>query len=89
MTGFSYRTGHLMFYVLYRVLGETTFDRLMSGYFDQYRERGSDTQQFADYFIDNSPIDIAAVFEDWLFTPRWFQRLGSTETMRDLVASYR
>lgn len=88
-TGLSYGTGALMFYALYEALGANDFDRVLGGWFDEYRGSGSTTRQFVDFVRARTDADLEALFEDWMFTARWRERLESGESLADMIASYR
>lgn len=87
-TGLSYGTGELMFYALYEVLGADAFDRALGEWFDRYRGSGSTTRQFVELTQARTDIDLEALFEDWLFTPRWRERLESGESLAEMIAGY-
>jgi aminopeptidase N len=89
VTGFSYRTGMLLFYVLYELLGEDAFDALLRGYFEAFRDSGSTTHDFVDHVAGKSNIALRPVFDDWLFTTQWARRLTAGESLNEIVASYR
>jgi aminopeptidase N len=88
VTGLSYGTGRLMFYVLYRVLGANEFDRRLGSFFRKYRATGGTTEQFVASLSDGSAIDLGPLFRDWLFTTGWAERLSSGQSLQDIVESY-
>lgn len=88
-TGLSYGTGELMFYVLHEVLGAEEFNRALGGWFDRYRGSGSTTRQFVDFAQAQTDIDLESLFQDWLFTARWRERLEAGETLPEMIDSYK
>lgn len=89
MTGLSYVTGALMFYALYETLGEAEFDRALGRWFDRYRASGSTTLQFMTTMQTASGRDLDPLFDDWLTTARWYDRLHGGESLEEVIARYR
>jgi len=89
LTDLSYGTGALMFYVLHESLGPTTSDAALGSYIQQYRESGSSTEDFVGSITTANPAIVSAVFNDWLYTTTWLERLESGESLEDLIESYR
>ncbi len=89
LTDFSYSTGALLFYALFRVLGDTAFDRLLQSYGAAYGASGSSTEQMARHFSEHSPADLRPVFDDWLTTTNGYRRLAAGETIDAIIAGYR
>ncbi|MFQ5679596.1 MAG: hypothetical protein ACE5HP_09065 [Gemmatimonadota bacterium] len=87
-TGLSYGTGALMFYCMYRVLGEAEFDDLMGAWFRRFRQDGSTTRQFVGFTTARSKR-LVAVFEDWLLTSKWRERLLAGETLEAMIDGYK
>jgi hypothetical protein len=80
LTDYSYTVGCLMFWALYKTLGKSEFDTLLGRYFSTYRESGSTTSQFVDCVRTHSSVDLQPLFEEWLYTTRWAERLISGES---------
>jgi aminopeptidase N len=89
MTGLSYSTGALMFFALYRTLGEEAFDRALSAWFRKYRSTGSTTQEFMDATQASSGQTLAPLFRDWLITAGWYERLRGGKSLEQIIGSYR
>jgi hypothetical protein len=88
-TGFSYGVGEVMFALLYDVLGEQAFTRIIGGFYQKYRVGGATTAQLVDYVKQNAPFDLTGFFDDWMYSTRWYERLQRGETMEQLARSYR
>lgn len=89
MTDHSYSTGELMFKLLYRVMGEASFDSALVGFLRVYGRSGSTTEELADYLQRRSPGSVEHVLKDWLFTCRWAERVSGSEALSAMIASYR
>jgi hypothetical protein len=88
LTDRSYSVGMLMFYALYEVLGQETFDRAYGTFFQQYREKGATTADLVAAFGKVSPKG-EPIFKDWLFTTRWYSLLSSGKSFRQIVSQYK
>jgi len=88
MTDYSYSTGEVMFYILFRVMGPSQFDAAMSGFLQTYGHSGSTTAEFADYLRGKSPGAVSRVLDDWLFATEWARRLDSGETLDEMISEY-
>ena len=89
MTGQSYRTGMLMFYVLYRSVGPETFHRIIGGYYRRHRDSGGTTDELVREAVEEAGPRTAAIFRDWLSTTAWCDRLAAQPDAARLAASYR
>jgi hypothetical protein len=89
MTGQSYRTGMLMFYVLYRTAGPERFHKIVGGYYQRHHDSGGTTDEFVKEAVAEAGPRAAAIFRDWLTTTAWCERLVSERDVARLAASYR
>lgn len=77
-----------MFYALYRALGDAQFDRMVSSYFQTFRASGSTTDESVEHLKSKSPNDLGRVFDDWLYTTAWYDRLTSGESLEEVISTY-
>lgn len=89
MTRYSYSTGMLMFYALYRTVGQDSFDAIVGGYYRKYQATGASTDQFVSLAQTAAGRDLASFFNDWLYTTRWYEILVSGVKVQDLADRYR
>lgn len=69
MTDNSYSKGMLFYYILYHTVGERAFFEAIKGYYNEFKDAGSTTKEFADYLkkrFKTSSID--KLINDWIFT---------------------
>ena len=88
MTGRSYTVGQLMFGVLYELVGDVDFMRIVGGYFQQYRVGGT-TEDFIAFAKKTSSHDLTRFFADWLYTTGWVGLLKDNTTANSLAMLYR
>jgi aminopeptidase N len=89
MTGYSYSAGMLMFYVLYRLVGQESFNAIVGSYYQKYQATGATTEQFVHNAQTAGGRDLSAFFDDWLSSPRWYEILASGVKVQDLADRYR
>lgn len=88
LTDQSYSVGMLMFYALYQVLGQESFDRAYAGFFQQYRSKGATTADLIAAFRTSSPKS-DRILQDWLLTTRWYSLLSSGKPFPQMVDEYK
>lgn len=89
MTGLSYRVGGLMFQVLYEVVGQERFNQIIGGFYQTYADQGATTEQFVSYAKGVGGGDLEALFQDWLYTTKWYDYVSAGERIEELAARYR
>ncbi len=89
MTNFSYSAGMLMFYTLHRLVGQESFNAIVGGFYQKYRATGAGTAQFVSHASAAAGRDLAAFFDDWLYSARWYGILASGSKVQDLAERYR
>ena len=89
MTGDSYRTGMLMFYALYRLVGPATFRAIVGQHTARHQAGGATTEEFVAEAEREGGPGVAPLFRDWLTTTRWLEILSSGADVRTLADRYR
>ena len=89
MTGDSYRTGMLMFYALYRLVGPATFRSIIGTHTARHHAGGATTAEFVAEAERAGGPGVAPLFRDWLDTTRWLEILASGADVRTLADRYR
>jgi aminopeptidase N len=88
-TDLAYSVGMLMFDVLHRTVGREAFDRVIGGFYARYADTGASTDDFARLASEASGHDLAPLFDDWMYTTRWYDRIKAGATTEDFAAGYR
>ncbi len=89
IAGLSYTVGGLMFSVLYDVVGQERFNRIIGGFYQTYADQGATTDEFVAYAKRVGGGDLDALFQDWLYTTRWYDYVSAGEGMEELAERYR
>jgi len=88
LTDLSYSVGALMFDLLYRLVGPAGFNKAIGNYYQQFGEPGGTTEDFIQLISRNSPTDLSRLFEDWIYTSRWAERVVESRKLQDLLHHY-
>ena len=88
MTGDSYRTGMLLFYALYRLVGPAAFRAIIGTHAARHRD-GATTAEFVAEAEGAGGPGVAPLFRDWLYTTRWLEILSSGADVRTVADRYR
>jgi len=84
-TDWSYGVGYFMFSALYETVGPEGFNRALGGYYQKHGKTGGTTRQFSDFVIAQSPCDVKPLFDDWLYSAAWHERLINAKQLKDLA----
>ncbi len=70
LTDLSYRMGQILFFLLYRALGEEAFLETAGSFYRDYGESGATARQFVDHVKKRGGANLGRIFEEWVFTPQ-------------------
>jgi hypothetical protein len=88
MGGRSYTVGNAMFEVLYDLIGQEQFNKIIGGFYQKFVNGGT-TREFVDFARNTARSDLSTFFDDWMFTTRWTALVANTSSMRDLTEHYK
>ncbi len=88
LTDYSYSVGMLFFALLHELVGQTAFNRIIGGFYQEYQAEGATTDQFADFLSARAPAQ-QKLTEDWLYTTRWTKVIAEDGTLMGVAARYR
>lgn len=86
-TDLSYSVGMLMFDALYEVMGADAFDRTYRAFFEAHRVSGASTPDLVAAFR-RADRRAGRIFNDWLSTTRWYDRLQAGESFSAMITDY-
>lgn len=89
MTDFSYSVGALFFDLLYRLSGRENFNRIIRDYVAEHGSRGGSTHDLVRMARRDSPGVPPQLYDDWLFTTAWTDRVEKSAGIEDLLAYYK
>lgn len=69
MTDYAYSKGMLFFYTFYHKVGEKAFFESINGYYNEFKDTGSTTIEFAEYLKKTFNSDsVDKLINDWIYT---------------------
>lgn len=89
LTDLSYSVGALFFDLLYRLVGQETFNRIIRGYAAEFGTRGGSTKDLVEVMRKTARMDLSQLVTDWLSTTAWVERIEQSTGIQDLAAYYR
>lgn len=89
MTDLSYWVGALYFDLLYRLVGQETFNKIVGSFTAEFGIRGGSMKDFVDLVQKQTPMDLRQFTADWIYSTRWADRIAQGARISDLEASYR
>jgi hypothetical protein len=89
LTDLSYSVGYFMFYAIYETLGETTFNRVIGGYYQRHRIGGGTLDLLLSELKQAAPGKLDVLINEWVNSTRWYTRVRSGETLQQMIARYR
>lgn len=89
MTDYSYTLGMVVFAIFYELVGEEGFNRIIKSFYLTYNEDGATLDQFVDYCIKESPINIEVFFNDWIYSTNAVKLIMEGKTFSELLIHYK
>jgi aminopeptidase N len=77
-----------MFYLLYRTVGPEDFRRIAGGFYQTHAVNGGSADDFVTYAQSVAGPDLAPLFQDWMYTTGWWNRVREARDVEDLIAQY-
>lgn len=89
LTDLSYRLGQVLFYLLYKAMGEEAFLETVRSFYRDHRATGATAAQFVDDVKARARVDLDKIFAEWVFTPRAAEIVAGGTSLQDLARRYR
>ncbi len=87
--GMSYSVGAVAFAVLYQLVGETEFDRMIGGFYQEREASGATAREFARYIQSKSSLDLRRYLNDWWLGTGWASLAREKTRVWEVTATYR
>ena len=88
LTDLSYRMGQILFFLLYRALGEEAFLETAGSFYRDYRESGATARQFVEHVKNRAGGRLDGIFEEWVFTPQGAGLIVAGTPLDEIVHRY-
>lgn len=88
VTDLSYSVGMLVFHVLYKLVGEHEFSKIIGSFYQKYYETGAMTDEFVNHAKQISSINLTNFFEEWVYTAKYTEYIISGLSMEEITRKY-
>ena len=89
MTDLSYTKGMVMFYTLYKIVGEEQFKELIGSFYQEYHTRGATADEFVEHCRRKSRVDLTDIFNDWVYGIESSEYILDGFSVEDIINKYR
>ncbi|MDH5715183.1 MAG: M1 family aminopeptidase, partial [Candidatus Aminicenantes bacterium] len=89
LTDLSYSKGMILFYVLYNLVGEDEFFKIIGTFYQKYNQTGATTDNFVNHAREVSPIDLTKFFEEWVYGTESSEYIINEIPIEEIVKKYR
>lgn len=89
MTDLSYTKGMVMFYTLYKMVGEQQFRELIGSFYQKYHARGATADEFVEHCKQESRVDLTDIFNDWIYGIKSSEYILNGTSVEDIINKYR
>lgn len=88
ITGLSYRAGMVFFTILYEVVGQERFTRIVGEFYRRYAASGGSTEEFVALATSEAEVDVTRLFDEWFYTTAWYELARRGMTVEQFVERY-
>ncbi len=89
LTDASYSKGAIAFCVMYRMVGEETFIKILKAFHEKYGDSGATLKDFVNTSKELSEVDLTQFFQEWVYGVKSSDYLLGDMSIEDIVARYR
>jgi len=87
--GMSYTVGGVAFRILWGVVGEDEFMRLLKGFYQSKVATGATAREFVSYISQNSKHDLTRYVNDWWLGTGWAEQMKAGKSLAEMEKEYR
>jgi Peptidase family M1 domain len=87
--GLSYSMGMLLFQVLYNLVGEEEFNKIMGLFYQKFHQTGATTEEFIEHAIQISNFNLTKFFDDWFWGTKYCDYIIKNLSIDEIVSLYR
>ena len=79
----------IAFYVLYRLMGEEDFIRMLRQFYQKYGQSGATLADFVETAKELSKTDPTKFFGEWIYGAKSSEYILNNMPMEDIIANYK
>ncbi len=84
----AYSVGMVFFRLMFDIVGQDDFNKLIGGFYQTYYTSGATTEQFINYMLKNSKTDLALLFNQWAYSAEYAKLISQSEGYSQLLSLY-
>jgi len=88
LTDLSYSKGMILFYVLYKLVGENEFFKIMGTFYQKYNQTGATTDDFINHAREVSPVDLTKFFDEWVYGTESSEYIINEIPIEEIIKKY-
>jgi len=85
----SYSVGMIFFRILYDLMGQDEFNKVIGGFYQKYYESGATSRTFISYLIKHSHADINQLIDEWVNSAEFAKLLEASENYKQILTYYK
>lgn len=89
MTDYSYTLGMVVFALLYDLVGEEHFNKIIGSFYSDNYLTGATMDEFINHCKKSAPLDLNRFFDDWIYTTRGIDLVVEGNTFSQLLNYYK
>ncbi len=89
LTDLSYSKGMILFYVLYKLVGEDEFFKIIGTFYQKYNQTGATSDDFVNHAREVSSIDLTKFFDEWVYGNESSEYIINEIPIEEIVKKYR
>jgi len=89
MTDYSYTLGMVVFAILYEMVGDNHFNKMIGTFYSKYDKTGATLDDFINICKKEAPIDLTLFLNDWLDTTKAIDDVIEGKTYKEFVHYYK
>ena len=89
MTNYSYTLGMVVFTILYDLVGQDHFNKIIGSFYKKYYLNGSSLREFINHFQKLAPLNLEIFFNDWIYTTNGIRLVIEGKSLTELINYYK
>lgn len=89
MTSYSYTLGMVVFAILFDLVGQDHFNKMIGSFYSAYYSKGATLDEFINHCQKCSPVDLKRFFNDWIYSTKGIELVVEGKTFKELIHYYK
>lgn len=85
----SYSVGMIFFRLLYDLMGQNEFNKIIGGFYQKYYESGATSKTFISYLKTHTHADLNKLIDEWVYSAKFTKLFETSKNYKQILAYYR